>query len=49
MSQISENEIEDIMIEIHIMNLNETKDVNPICHIGGPSRIKEEYQNVFEK
>ena len=43
MSQISEseNEIEDIMIEIQIMNSNETKDVNPIGHVGGPSKIKE--------
>ena len=30
MSQISESEIEDIMIEIHKMNLNKTKDVNPV-------------------
>ena len=49
MSQISESDIEDIMIEIQRMNLNETKDVNPIGHIGGPSRIKEEYQETFGK
>ena len=30
MSQISNSEIEDIMIEIQRMNLNETKEVNPI-------------------
>ena len=30
MSQISDSEIEDIMIEIQKMNLNETKEVNPI-------------------
>ena len=30
MSQISESEIENIMIEIHRIDLNETKDVNPI-------------------
>ena len=41
MSQISESEIEDIMIKMHRMNLNEIKDVNPIGHMGGPSRIKE--------
>ena len=49
MSQISNNEIEDIMIEIQKMNLNETKDVNPIGHVGGPSKIKEEHPNTFEK
>ena len=49
MSQISESEIEYIMIEIQIMNLNETKDVNPIGHVGGPSKIKEEYPKTFEK
>ena len=38
-----------IMIEIQRMNLNETKDVNPIGHVGGPSKIKEEYPNTFEK
>ena len=37
------------MIEIQIMNLNEIKNVNPIGHIGGPSRIKEEYLETFEK
>ena len=31
------------------MNLNETKDVNHIGHVGGLSRIKEEYLNTFEK
>ena len=30
MSQISDSEIEDIMIEIQRMNLNEIKEVNPI-------------------
>ena len=49
MSQISESEIEDIMIEIQIMNLNETKDVNSIGRVGGPSKIKEEYLNTCEK
>ena len=49
MSQISESEIEDIMIKIQRINLNETKYVNPIGHVGGPSRIKEEHLNTFEK
>ena len=49
MSQISESEIEDIMIKIQIMNLNDTKDVNPIGHVGGPSKIEEEHPNTFEK
>ena len=49
MSQISESDIEDIMIEIQRMNLNETKVVNPIGHIGGPSKIKEEYPKTFGK
>ena len=40
MSQINESEIEDIMIEIHRMNRNEIKNVNPIGHIGEPSRMK---------
>ena len=31
MSQISDSEIEDIMIEIQKMNLNETKEVNRTC------------------
>ena len=31
------------------MDLNEIKDVNPIEHVGGPSKIKEEYPNTFEK
>ena len=47
MRQINESEIKYIMIEIQRMNLNETKDVNPIGNIGGPSRIKEEYQETF--
>ena len=49
MSQISESEIEHIMIEIQRMNLNDTKDVNPIGHLGGPSKIREEHPNTFEK
>ena len=49
MSQISESEIEDIMIKIQRMNLNETKDVNPIEHVERPSKIKAEYSNTFEK
>ena len=49
MSQISDSEIEDIMIEIQRMTLNKTKDVNPIGHVEGPSKIKEEYPNTFEK
>ena len=48
MSQISDSEIEDIMIEIQRMNLNETKEVNPIGHVGGPSKIKEEHPKTFE-
>ena len=48
MSQISESEIEDIMIQIQRMNLNDTKDVNPIGHVEGPSKIKE-HPNTFEK
>ena len=44
MSQISDSEIEDIMIEIQRMNLNETKELNLIGHVGGPSKIKEEHQ-----
>ena len=43
MSQISESEIEDIMIEIQRMNLNETKEVNHIGHVGGQRKIKEEH------
>ena len=31
------------------MNLNEIKNVNPIGHIGGPSRRKEEYYETFGK
>ena len=49
MSQISNSEIEDKMIEIQRMNLNETKKVNHIGHVGGPSKIKEEHPNTFEK
>ena len=49
MSQISNSEIEDKMIEIQRMNLNETKKMNPIGHVGGPSKIKEEHPNTFEK
>ena len=49
MRQISNSEIEDIMIKIQRMNLNETKEVNPIGHVGGPSKIKEEHPNTFEK
>ena len=49
MSQISNSEKEDIMIEIQIMNLNEIKEVNPIGHVGEPSKIKEEHPNTFDK
>ena len=49
MSQISDSEIKDKLIEIQKMNLNDTKDVNPIGHVGGHSKIKEEYPNTFEK
>ena len=49
MSQISNSEIEDIMIEIQRMNLNEIKEVNPIEHVGGPSKIKEKHPKTFEK
>ena len=49
MSQISESEIEEIMIEIQRMNLNEIKNMNPVEHIGGPSKIKEEYPKTFER
>ena len=48
MSQINESEIEDIMIEIQRMSLNETKDVNPIGHIGGPSKIKKNIKKHLE-
>ena len=48
MSQISNSKIEDIMTEIQRMNLNETKEVNLIGHVG-PSKIKEEHPNTFEK
>ena len=43
------SEIEDIMIEIQRMNLDETKNVNPIEHVRGPSKIKEEYSKTFER
>ena len=49
MSQISNSEIEDIMIEIQRMNLNEIKEVNPKGHVRGPSKINEEHPNTFEK
>ena len=49
MSQISNSEIEDIMIEIQRMNLNETKEVNHIGYVGEPSKIKEEHPNTFKK
>ena len=49
MRQISESEIEEIIIDIQRMNLNETKDVNSIGHVGGLSSIKEEYQETFGK
>ena len=48
-SQINENEIENIMIEIQVMNLDETEDVNLIGHIRGPNKIKEEYPKPFER
>ena len=38
-----------MMIEIQRMSLNETKEVNPIGHVGGPSKIKEEHPNTFKK
>ena len=47
MSQISDSEIQDIMIEIQRMELNETKEVNLIGHVGGPSKIKE-HLKTFE-
>ena len=47
MSQISDTEIEDKMIEIQRTNLNETKEVNPIGYIGGPSKIKEEHTKTI--
>ena len=37
------------MTEIQIMSLNEIKEVNPIGHVGGSSKIKEEHPNTFEK
>ena len=37
------------MIEIQIMNLNETKNVSPIGHVGDSSKIKDEYPKTFEK
>ena len=49
MSQINESDIKSIMIEMQNMNLNETKDVNFIGHVRGPSKIKEEYPKIFGK
>ena len=50
MSQISNSEIEDIMIKIQRMNLDEIKEVNPIGHVGGPSKIvKPRKIQIFEK
>ena len=49
MSQISNSEIDNIMIEIQRMNLYEIKEVNPIKHVEGSSKIKEEHPNIFEK
>ena len=49
MSQISNSEIDYTMIEIQRINLNEIKEVNAIGHVGGPSKIKEEHPNTFEK
>ena len=43
------SEIEDIMIEIQRMNLDETKNVNPIEHVRGPSKIKEEFSKTCER
>ena len=37
------------MIEIQRMNLDEIKEVNPIGHVRGPSKIKEEHPKTFEK
>ena len=37
------------MIEIQRMNLNEIKNVNLVEHIGGSSRIKEEYLETYGK
>ena len=38
------------MIEIHRMNLNDTKDINHIGHVGGSSKKKKEkHPNIFEK
>ena len=36
------------MIEIQRMNLNETKKVNPIGHVGGLRKIKEQHPKTFE-
>ena len=41
MSQISNSEIEYIMIEIQRINLNEIKEVNSIGRVGGPSKMRE--------
>ena len=49
MSQVSESEIEYIMIEIQEMRINKIKNVNSIGHVGGPSRIKDEFPKTFGK
>ena len=49
MSQISESEVEDIMKEIERMNLDETKNINLIGHVGGPNKIKEKYPKTFKR
>ena len=37
------------MIEIQKMSINEIKYVNSIGHVGGPSRIKDEFPKTFGK
>ena len=37
------------MIKIQKMSINEIKNVNLIGHIGGPSRIKNEFPKTFGK
>ena len=49
MSFVNVNEMEDIMIEIQKMSINEIKNVNLIGHVGGPSRIKDEFPKTFGK
>ena len=49
MSQIDDSDIKNIMIEMQSMNLNETKDVNPIGYVRGLSKIKEKYPKIFGK